>query len=309
MRGRRVLTLSTLEGITPSTRYLTVGHTPLFSLPELSEYFGIRHLWIKDESANPFGTHKDRKSLRVVRSAINLAPHLRPQALCILTAGSAGLSLAGIGRSLSPDLPVTAFIGQENISPVLQPRLESVCERVIGLDLEKHQWNSQALRDLTGAGSGRRVWDVTNGVIDPYSTIVDEICQLDPEHRPDIIVLPVGCGELFLGVERGVNRHGLKTRLIGVTIDGPSFADKLYARWRPHGSHVAQLTCPGSPHQLLSLKDEELLLNTFIWLKVHNFVACEPSSAAAFAGLFKIKSELKPDDQVVVINTGTFSAD
>jgi cysteine synthase len=309
MRGRRILTLSTVEGITPSTRYPSVGHTPLFSLPELSEYFGIRHLWIKDENANLFGTHKDRKSLSVVRKSINLAPHLRPQALCILTAGSAGLSLAGIGRTLFPDLPVIAFISQESNFTVLEPRLESVCERVVRLDLESHQWNSKELRAFAGAGSGRRVWDVTNGVIDPYSAIVDELCLLKPCDRPDIIVLPVGCGELFLGVERGLNRNRLKSRLVGVTIAEPSLADKLYARWRPHGNHVAQLTCHGSPHQLLSLNDEELLLDTFTWLKTHNFVVCEPSSAAAFAALFKIKSELKPDDQVVVINTGTFSVD
>src|SRR6185295_1164786 len=40
---------------TGSQRALHVGGTPLISSPELSEYFGVKHLLVKDESANPFG--------------------------------------------------------------------------------------------------------------------------------------------------------------------------------------------------------------------------------------------------------------
>jgi threonine synthase len=301
----------TMQGImrvqrrsTLPTRPLCVGHTPVFSLPELSNYFGIKHLWVKDESANPLGTHKDRKSLTVVRQAMRLAASSRPQAFCILTAGNAGLSLARFASSSA--IPVIAFIGEDDISPTLKAELESACERVIRLDLNGHEWNSQELCDIAGATLGRRVLDVTNGVIDPYSAIVSEICLLSPERRPDVIVMPVGCGELFLGVERGLKRHGLKARLVGATTQERSIADKLYARWRPHGNHVTELTLNGSPHHLLNLRDESLLLDTYNWLRLTNLIKCEPSSAAAFTALFKIKSQLRPDEKVMVINTGTF---
>jgi cysteine synthase len=285
------------------TKNIFVGQTPVFSLPELSDYFGIKHLWIKDESANPFGTHKDRKSLTVVRRALRLAPHLQPQAFCILTAGNAGLSLVRFASASA--IPVIAFIGEENTG--LEPNLATACERVVHLDVHGHEWHSTELSDIAGASHGRRVLDVTNGVIDPYSDIVTEISLLEPERHPDVIVLPVGCGELFLGIERGLKRHNLKARLVGVTTRERSIADKLYARWRPHGNHVAELTLNGSPHHLLNLNDESLLLETYYRLRLTNQLKCEPSSAAAFTALFKIKNKLKTEEKVMVINTGTFS--
>jgi len=297
MRGSKTLTLP--------ARDLCVGRTPVFSLPELSDYFGIKHLWVKDESANPFGTHKDRKSLSVVAEAMSLAPHLRPQVFSILTAGNAGLSLARFASASA--IAVIAFITEGDISPFLKSELESLCERVVRLDLNSHEWKSIELCEIAGANQGRRVFDVTNGVIDPYSAIVREICQLEPVRRPDVIVLPVGCGELFLGIERGLQRFGLKARLVGVTSREFSIADKLYARWRPHGNHVTQLTLNGSPHHLLNLHDESLLLDTYNWLRLGGQINCEPSSAAAFTALFKIKADLRTDEKVLVINTGTFS--
>lgn len=63
-------------------------------IPEMSDYFGFRHLMIKDESRNPFGTHKDRKSFYVVRNARRLCGGAPPDSLCILTSGYAGLSHA-----------------------------------------------------------------------------------------------------------------------------------------------------------------------------------------------------------------------
>ncbi len=297
MRGQRKSTSPTSD--------LHVGYTPVISLPELSNYFKIKHLWVKDESVNPFGTHKDRKSMTVVRKAMRLAAAMRPEAFCILTAGNAGLSLARFASASS--IPVIAFISEGGISPIQKTELEFACERVVCLDLNGHEWNSRELCDIAEATLGRRVLDVTNGVIDPYSDIVREICLLNPERQPDVIVMPVGCGELFLGVVRGLKRHGLRARLVGVTTREQSIADKLYARWRPHGNHVTELTLNGSPHHLLNLNDESLLLDTYNWLSHTNLVKCEPSSAAAFTALFNIKSQIKPDEKVMVINTGTFS--
>jgi threonine synthase len=303
MRMRKIPTLL--------RRDLSVGHTPVFSLPELSAHFGIKQLWVKDESANPLGTHKDRKSVTVVRKAMKLSPHLRPQAFCLLTAGNAGLSLAIFASSYwasSSAIPVIAFISEEYTSTNLKTELEYFCENVVCLDLNGHEWHSRELCEIAGSHLGRRIIDVTNGVIDPYSAIVSEICLLNPERRPDVIVMPVGCGELFLGIERGLKRYGLKARLVGVTTRERSLADKLYARWKPHGNHVRELTLNGSPHRLLNLDDESLLLDTYNWLRLTNKISCEPSSAAAFTALFKIRAELKAEEKVMVINTGTFSA-
>jgi cysteine synthase len=274
-------------------------------VPAISDYFGIRHLTIKDESANCFGTHKDRKSLHVVLKSLAAPPHERPDGLCILTAGNAGLSLATIASAYG--LGVTSFISEALTGAALRAQLEATCREVVPLDLEGRFWPSSELVRLAGGGRGRRVFDVTNGIIEPFEALVDEICDLGPEHVPDVIVSPVGGGELFIGLARGIERRGLRTRLVGVTVCRHSAADKLYSKWKPYENYIQALTGPTSPHILRCLEDEHLLLDTFGWLKAETNVECEPSSAAAFAMLRQIKDCLRPrEEKVLVINTGTF---
>lgn len=283
---------------------LQIGHTPVLSVSEISDHFGIKDLTIKDESANYFGTHKDRKSLHVVLKAVNAASIACPEDLCILTAGNAGLSLAGIASLYG--LGITAFVGGDSISPALHAQLEKACTTVIPLDLETRFWSSRELCRLAGAGQGRRISDVTNGVTAPFKGIVDEICELPPSQWPDVIVLPVGGGELFLGLARGIESRGLRTRLVGVTVRKDSAADKLYSKWNPSEPQIRSITSLSSQHALMCLDDEQLLLDTFNWLKKSTTIECEPSSAAAFAILHKLKDKLKQDERVMVINTGTF---
>jgi cysteine synthase len=280
-----------------------IGRTPVISSPALSEHFGIRHLAIKDESANLFGTHKDRKSLHVVREATNGNAHLHAEVLCILTAGNAGLSLAKIGAFYG--VPAIAFVGVDSGASALHQDLESACESVIPLDIEERLWPSDELCHLAGAAPGRRVRDVTNGISKPFEHIVDEICEQNPPRVPDTIVLPVGGGELFLGMADGLKRRGLQTRLIGVTVRKDSVADKLYSKWNPYSGQIDAITNLGSHHRLHRLEDEALLLDTFNWLRSFG-LQCEPSSAASFAALGDLAPQFRPDEKVMVINTGTF---
>jgi cysteine synthase len=279
---------------------LGIGRTPVISSPALSEHFGLRNLAIKDESANLFGTHKDRKSLHVVREATNGNAHLHAEVLCILTAGNAGLSLAKIGAFYG--VPAIAFVGVDSAA---RQDLESACESVIPLDIEERLWPSDELCRLAGAAPGRRVRDVTNGISKPFEQIVDEICEQNPQEVPDTIVLPVGGGELFLGVADGLKRRGLQTRLIGVTVRKDSVADKLYSKWNPYAGQIDAITNLGSHHRLHRLEDEASLLDTFNWLRTFG-LRCEPSSAASFAALGDLAPQFRPDEKVTVINTGTF---
>jgi cysteine synthase len=282
-----------------------IGNTPIIEVAELSDYFGLKHLRIKNEGANHFGTHKDRKSVSVVLNALTGADHLRPEAFCILTAGNAGLSLAKIASVFG--LPVTAFVREEGLLPDVETWLQEICERVVPLDLEGKFWSSEELRGLAGENQGRRVVDSTNGVTSPFESIVDEIWEFDEKTAPDVIVLPVGGGELFLGVAEGLRKRKLRTRLWGITVGRQSIADKLYSRWNPQDGELARLVREESHHRFCPLDDEAILLDTFNQLRRVNAFPCEPSSAAAFAALHSLKQDLKPEERVLVINTGTFN--
>jgi threonine synthase len=65
-------------------------NTPLRSLPELAKEFGVGEVLVKDESFNPYGTHKDRRSEYIVNIALE---HGVDKIVC-LTAGNAGYSLS-----------------------------------------------------------------------------------------------------------------------------------------------------------------------------------------------------------------------
>lgn len=269
-----------------------VGKTPVHEIPELSEFFGVPRLMIKDESVNPCGTHKDRKSAFVVRN-VQSRRH-PPTALCLITAGSAALSLSHFAPRR--ELPVVAFV--DSISEESLKLLAAARVRTIPLNLEGRPWSSGELQSLAGAAAGRAALDVTN-IAMPYRYIAHEIGP----YSPDVVVLPVGGGELFVGLAAGLRALGANTRLIGVAVQRrDTAADKLYASYSPYRETVAFLTGRSSPHRLIYLDDESGLFESRGALS--KFVSCEPSSAVAFEALRHLK--FRAHERVMVINTGTF---
>ena len=90
-------------------------NTPLFENEELARCFRVKQVCIKDESANPFGTIKDRRSFTVVSEAADL----RVDKLALITSGNNGFSL---GKFASPhDINVVCIVDkqlQEGIKPI-----------------------------------------------------------------------------------------------------------------------------------------------------------------------------------------------
>lgn len=64
------------------------GNTPLVKTDELPQEFGFAIL-IKDESKNPFGTFKDRRSEIIIKKAEDE----QVDTLVLITSGNAGYSL------------------------------------------------------------------------------------------------------------------------------------------------------------------------------------------------------------------------
>lgn len=278
-------------------RELKAGNTPLREEPALSRYLGVGRLLIKDESHNPFGTHKDRKSDYVLENVERLSRGWPVERLCILTCGNAGLSLAAFAAKRR--LPVTAFIDAP--TPSLESRLEMMGARVVRVEARKRIWSTRELRRRAGATSWRNVLDVTN-MFRPYYGLAEEIALA----RPDVVVLPVGGGELFVGLARRLGELGLPARLIGITASAPrTAADKLYAWWSPFRGRLQELTRSSGPHRLLHLSNEQSLTETY--RAVSRYLRCEPSSAAAFDVLRRLS--FRPHEKVLVINTGTFLGD
>src|SRR5262245_59632800 len=83
------------------------GFTPLIPANRLAKRFGLKHLFIKDESVNPTGSFKARG----LAAAVAMARRLGAKNLCLPSAGNAGSAAAAWGAWVG--LPVHIFLPEE----------------------------------------------------------------------------------------------------------------------------------------------------------------------------------------------------
>ena len=87
------------------------GLTPLIPAARLARRFGLKHLYIKEESVNPTGSFKARG----MAVAVPMARKLGAKALCLPTAGNAGSAAAAYGAWV--ELPVHVFLPESTPEP------------------------------------------------------------------------------------------------------------------------------------------------------------------------------------------------
>jgi cysteine synthase len=115
---------------------------------------GFENVWIKDESHNPTGTHKDRMAWEIVvtyrdfllaKQNGQITDALLP--MSIISSGSAALAIQTQFRKYNlPDLKVLLDIRTD---PVIMNSLENIGCEVYETDLDKKQLNSKDILALT----------------------------------------------------------------------------------------------------------------------------------------------------------------
>ena len=137
------------------------------------------------------------------------------------------------------------------------------------------------------------IWDVTNGFHQAFHSIIQEIAT----ENLDWLIVPVGSGEAFVGLYEGLKKCGLKTKLVGVGVKGPSIADKLYTPWTPYEDKIQAILKKG--HLYIRLSEEQI---KDAYEKVRNIISVEPSSSIVFGVLPELKIDSK--DKVIIVNSG-----
>lgn len=263
------------------------GNTPLTKNKELCERFKVNNLFIKDESKNPFGTFKDRRSELIIKKAIEE----QVDKLVLITSGNAGYSL--LKFSEGSDIKVFCVVDKK-LKESIKDKLNGH-NKIIEIDLSSKILKPEEVISLARESDEEVIWDVTNGFHEAYEKIIQEIRHIEP----DLIILPMGSGEAFVGCFNGIKKYKLKAKLIGVTVKDKwnSFADKLHTPWTPYKSKIQSILKEG--HRIIIL-EENLIKNAY---KENNKVLdIEPSSAVVFGALPKIK--FKKEDKIVLINSG-----
>jgi len=278
-------------------RKFRIGDTPIIRRRAVERIFGVSHLLIKDESRNHYGTLKDRRN----RAAISRAMQEHVDKLVLITSGNCGYSLARLAEGSG--IRVVCFIDKA-IGNYIKERLRKYAHDVIEIDLGSKIYHSEDLLALARETKDEVIWDVTNGYHVAFQDIVGEI----ETENPDLLIVPLGSGEAYVGLYEGLSRYRVNTKLLGVGVhemrgntlilrEKPSIADKLHTPFTPYRRRIEAILEEG--HLYTQLSDAEI---ADAYEKIHLLIQCEPSSAAAFAALSEI--DVKKYRKIIVVNSG-----
>jgi len=195
------------------------GGTPLYRCTRLAERMGLRHLYIKNEGANPTGVFKDRGSL----VELTKAKELGAKAVCVASTGNMAASVAAY--SSVAGLPCYVLVPEGTAIGKMAQAL-SYGARVI--QVRGTYTDAARLAEETSDRHGFYLaGDYAFRVEGQKSQAFEIIEQLDWQ-APAAVLVPLGCGTNMAALWKGFKEFhelGLIERLprmIGVQPDGCS---------------------------------------------------------------------------------------
>lgn len=300
---------------------IPVGNTPLWEPTRLRDRFDRPRLFIKDDTANPTGSFKDRASYLVAA----FAKKFDQNEIVLASTGNAGSSMSGVGAAAG--LKVRLYL------PATAPPAKLVQALHYGSNVIKVDGTYDDAYDLS------MEWCLTKGglsrntahnpmTIEGKKTVSLEIFQQMGAKVPDHIFVPVGDGVILSGVYKGfkdLKKLGLTDRIPtihGVQAEGSSALTRAVEEGKftevvpsntladsisvdvPRGGYYALkqiLEFGGKMHRV---NDEEIVtaqkdLSSWTGLFV------EPAAAASYAGYLAVKGAIPADESVVLLVTGS----
>jgi threonine synthase len=183
-----------LEG--PPRSALPTGWTPLVRADRLAARLGLGELWIKNETANPTHSFKDR----VVSVGLARAQELGFETVACASTGN--LANAVAAHAAAAGLPSYVFI------PADLEQEKIVATGAYGTHIVAIRGNYDAVNRLCTEVSGDRPWAFVNVNVRPYyaegsKTLAYETAEQLGWELPDRVVAPIASGSLFTKVARG----------------------------------------------------------------------------------------------------------
>lgn len=289
---------------------------------------GFSNVWLKDESHNLTGTHKDRMAWEMIVTyrefliSKNAGRMKRLPALSLLSSGSAALAIQTQLRKYR--LPNLRVLMDTKTDSTVVVALRSIGCRVYQKNLGRKIFNWEDILRLTENPVG---FDVTsNEAYDPTSRFYDwlsyEIVNSDAEY----IFVPFGTGQLYENIMnivkrelsykkrdprfKGTRRILQKASVLGVTTRDPeSKAEKLYAPFLPFANYSKQwirfYRYAGLTGDMSMVYDlHEKYLDRAIAIAEKQKICCEPSGIAGLALLLQMQKNIPQHKKILIVNTG-----
>jgi len=312
---------------------------PLISFP-LTRTFpidvpGFSQVFLKDESTNPTGTHKDRFAYwatanlafwsQFEREASDDVPFPHAPHFSMISSGSGAIAVQyQLKRYGLPNLKVLMDHG---ISRNLTTDITHLGGEIYFADLKKRKLLSKDILRLTKNNGGVDLtsFDLdTMGEGSSYSFLSFEILN----SKPEFVFVPYGTGRLYeslLNVAMDVVIHSRKDEylkagkrdvrkcnFIGATSNNPKTkADKLYARYRPFTvfsnkviSRAARSQIWGDMSGIREIDESYLVEAQRIADSQIQPIVAEPSGLSGLALLLQMRDQIPNDARIVIVNTG-----
>ena len=309
--------------------YLTLGEgcTPILRLPAMGKEYGLPNLVVKDEGLNPTGSFKARGAAVGVARARELGA----ESVALPTAGNAGGAWAAYAARAGMDCHV--------FMPADAPAMFKSEALILGA----HTYVidgliSDAGRELEKAARTRG-WFVASTLKEPYriegkKTMGLEIAESLGWRWPSAIIYPTGGGVGLIAIWKAVKEleqlgwiaSDQVPRMVAVQASGCRPVVEAYRQglrdtepYRGASTVAAGIRVPGGlGHHLVldaiyesggtavEVDDEEILQEMKVVASREGMWMC-PEGAAAMAATRKLAQDgyLKPEEQVMVLNTGT----
>ncbi len=175
------------------------GNTPLLDAPHLTHTAGVGSLRIKDESANPSGSHKDRMSAIGVTQALDFGAHT----VVLASSGNAAVSAARYAQAAGLGCEVATYAGMPQ---AYADALDAHGAKRFGFEDNAGRW-----RFVAGRAASPGCFALTNHsvpalgsaplAIEGYKAIASE-CHAEG-YMPEHIMVPTARGDLAWGIYAG----------------------------------------------------------------------------------------------------------
>jgi threonine synthase len=301
---------------------IPVGNTPLWEPENLRKRLGFPNLFVKDDTANPTGSLKDRASYLVAAFARKHGI----KDIVLASTGNAASSMSGVGAAAA--LNIVIFI------PKAAPKAKRVQSmqygaRVMLVDGTYDLAFDRSLEYSKTNGGFNRNTAYNPLTIEGKKTVALEIVsQLAAAGKgvPDNVFVPVGDGVILAGVYKAfIDLKKLKIidripTVFCVQAEGSSAIARAFetGKFESRPSHtVADSISVDAPRNgYLALKQlkahngrcvqvsDDAILEAQKELSSSSGLFVEPASAAAVAGFLAVKDTLAKESTTVILVTG-----
>ena len=332
LRGVLEVELPKLPGADPARGYsfsfleeehyppIPVGNTPLWRPERIREEDRFENLFIKDDTANPTGSLKDRASFMVAAFARKHGI----RRITVASTGNAASSMAGVGAA--------AGIGVRIYIPRSAPAAKRIQALQYGADVVLVDGTYDKAFDLALESSGDSETLCRNTAYNPLTIEGKKSVSIEIFHQlgtvPDYVFVPTGDGVILSGVYKGFRDlvdQGFTAAVptvVAVQAEGSSaitralragdftppvpsdtLADSISVDV-PRGGYPALFNLKRYGGRSVTVTDDQILEAQHRLARYSGLFA-EPAGAASYAGFLKISGEIPSDAAAVLLVTGS----